>query len=471
MVQKKFCFNELPQCLVNSELYNVISNISDDNYFTMDSDNVVYFDEIESIEELEKIIDMLNYWQCNNIPNEVFMFIHDNQKHHEKELKEIIENTIFKEKLMALFHNDELLVIKAAKLGFLDLLKFAVYYYRPDEKNIKITSTAASYGKLDALKYLIEENFCFDEETTYGAALFGHLDVIKFLHEKENFLIDENTCAKAAEGGHLEIVKYLHENGCYWNEDTTNMAAQNGFINVLEYAYDNGCPIDDSLAMKAVYGGSVDCLDFAYKNGFTLDESILNPLIFTIRHEGIIKFFIERGLGLDSYVELSEIFAENGDLEMLKILHSHDVPLSDNLCSLAANGGRLDVLEYCFKKGCPLTEEACENAASGEYIEILEYLHENGCPWNEETCIKAIGVNSLDCLAYAHENGCPWTEKTFWAACENYDIDCLKYVHENGCPYPKVDDLINFSTFGKFSKKCFEYIVVNIYPDYHKQIF
>ena len=49
-----------------------------------------------------------------------------------------------------------------------------------------------------------------------AAAAGGHLEILKYLHEK-GFPWDCRTCRNAALGGHLEVLKYAHENGCPWN--------------------------------------------------------------------------------------------------------------------------------------------------------------------------------------------------------------------------------------------------------------
>ena len=48
-------------------------------------------------------------------------------------------------------------------------------------------------------------------------------------------------CHAAASGGHLEVLKYLHEKGCPWNKKTCMYAASGGHLEVLKYAIENGC--------------------------------------------------------------------------------------------------------------------------------------------------------------------------------------------------------------------------------------
>ena len=50
------------------------------------------------------------------------------------------------------------------------------------------------------------------------------------------------TCAYAALGGHLEMVKFLHEKGCPWDSRATEYAADGGHLDVLKYLHEKGCP-------------------------------------------------------------------------------------------------------------------------------------------------------------------------------------------------------------------------------------
>ena len=87
-------------------------------------------------------------------------------------------------------------------------------------------------------------------------------------------------------------------------------------------------------------------------------------------------------------------------------------------------------LEKCIER----RERFCARMAENGNFDLLKVLHKNGCPWNEETCEGAAYYGHLECLKYAHENGCPWDAWTCSEAALNGHLECLKYAHENGCP-------------------------------------
>ena len=88
-------------------------------------------------------------------------------------------------------------------------------------------------------------------------------------------------------------------------------------------------------------------------------------------------------------------------------------------------------LEKCSEE----KERFCAQMAENGNLELLKVLHENGCPWDETTCSEAALNGHLECLKYAHENGCLWSTSTCSSAARNGHLECLKYAHENGCPW------------------------------------
>ena len=93
-----------------------------------------------------------------------------------------------------------------------------------------------------ALLYLGTER---SNDNTRANALFqaaandGHLDVLKWGQSygyKLETMLDKYTFAKAALFGHLEVVKYLRQLNIEWDENTCSNAAMNGHLELLKWA-------------------------------------------------------------------------------------------------------------------------------------------------------------------------------------------------------------------------------------------
>jgi hypothetical protein len=135
---------------------------------------------------------------------------------------------------------------EAAKLGKLNFIKYFVDNgYELDDRLIELS---ASNGHLDCVNFLFN-NGCGLEIRMEGTTPMlvpvikgGYLDVLKYLHEECWVPLTSKCCAVAAGEGKLKILKYLRENGCPWNKKTTEYALKHGHRDCYDYAVENGCP-------------------------------------------------------------------------------------------------------------------------------------------------------------------------------------------------------------------------------------
>lgn len=127
---------------------------------------------------------------------------------------------------------------------------------------------AASYGQLDILKYLFENelSFFFPSSSLSWlitcAALNGHLNIIIWLRQMNISTFHTDACSIAADRGYLGVLQWLHKNGCPWNEEVCIKAASRGHLNILQWALRNGCPYNNLMLQKAVKYGMIHVLDW-----------------------------------------------------------------------------------------------------------------------------------------------------------------------------------------------------------------
>jgi hypothetical protein len=183
-------------------------------------------------------------------------------------------------------------------------------------------------GKIEFLKYLIDNGCPKDEELLRVAIEKDSLESVKYLLEL-GYVGDAASCETAATHGRLEILKYLRMGGCPWTEDTCIMAAGQGHLDCLKYACENGCYCPEETFIAA---------------------------------------------------------AECGNLESIKYLHEVRCPWSAEVCTGVACHGHLECLQYLHTHGCPWDENAYETADEwsilGRY-DCKNYLRDNGCPGSE----------------------------------------------------------------------------------------
>ena len=262
-----------------------------------------------------------------------------------------------------------------------------------------------------ALLYLGMERL---NDSTRANALFqaaakdGHLDVLKWGQSygyKLETMLDKHTFAKAALFGHLEVVKYLRTLGIPWDKNTCRYAARNGHFELLKWVRANECPWDKRTCAYAAMRGHLEILKWARANQCPWDE-------YTC-----------------SYA------AANGHLELLKWCRANQCPWNKWTCSYAAANGHLDLLKWCRANQCPWDEATCALAAANGHLDLLKWCRANQCPWDEDTCTNAAAYGNLELLKWARANQCPWDEWTCRLAANNYHFELLKWARQNQCPW------------------------------------
>jgi hypothetical protein len=138
---------------------------------------------------------------------------------------------------------DEWTIDAGACEGNLEMVKYCVANECPIDESA--CACAAIGGHLECLKYLHEEvKAPWGWETAALAASNGHLHILEYLVERKYGQFDEDACAQAAENGHLDCLKYLHETTkAPWDEDAIREAHENNRIECLQYLLDNDCPL------------------------------------------------------------------------------------------------------------------------------------------------------------------------------------------------------------------------------------
>jgi hypothetical protein len=125
----------------------------------------------------------------------------------------------------------------------------------------------AATNKLELLKWARDEKECkWDYRTIDAAAFQDNLEMVKYCEANE-CPIDEFACANAALEGHLECLKYLHEEAeAPWDSGTASWAASNGHLHILEYLVERKFDEHhEGACVLAAKEGHLDCLKYLHE--------------------------------------------------------------------------------------------------------------------------------------------------------------------------------------------------------------
>ena len=223
---------------------------------------------------------------------------------------------------------------------------------------IDFCSEVARTNKLELLKWVREEKkYAWDERTIVAATEHNNMEMVKYCVANQCD-IDANACSCAAMFGHLELLKYLHEEvKAPWDSNTIGEAAFDGDMEMVKYCVENQCPIDASVCASAAQNGHLECLKY-------LHEEVKAPW--------------------DS--ETAYLAAQNPDgIYILEYLVECGYDEYDTrACQAAAFCGCLHVLEYLHETAkAPWDADAVRRADYFNQPECLQYLLANDCPLPE----------------------------------------------------------------------------------------
>lgn len=192
---------------------------------------------------------------------------------------------------------------------------------------------------------------------------------------------------KAASVGDLEKLKALRADGCDWAEGVCIIAAHFGHLDVLRYAHKNNCPCDLEIicGVGAQWSG-LGVVRYAVEHGCTLSPYIgfcASRNLSRERRIEVLEYLVENGFPLGQLdIHSYDLAIQQGDLELVKYLHSIGVPWGRLVTARAALYGKLDILKFADDNGCAWDNRACEMAADSDEFHIVKYVIEQGRFWD-----------------------------------------------------------------------------------------
>lgn len=270
------------------------------------------------------------------------------------------------------------------------LFRWALRIGCPFQWNATLSHRMARHGAVNALSWARTHELKWDSKTCMKAAKYGHLSVLQLvarewpLGEQQKLLqpqmFDKRVFAYAAGGGHMEVIRWLHERQCPWNEEACLAAARFGHLEVLQWMRERGCPWNMWCLHNAAWGGHTEVVVWARTNGCKWNR----------------------------YATMWA--ARNGHLETLRALRRMGARWDEKACMWAAKEGRLEVLQY-LRTGdggvCPWDSETCWAAAVAGHLEVLQWARANGCEWKWTTWAGAALTGQVHVLRWLRANRCP----------------------------------------------------------------
>lgn len=322
-------------------------------------------------------------------------------------------------------------LIEAAKTGNVELCRALIdagddINYTDDDDDIDVLSAAAMSGKVDLLKYLIDEKlllqnknvFDYNNESSnplYIALKRGHVEAVQYLsaHELKHKIYVKNSKGGtplhvAAELGHVEIVKSLVKLNSKELEELCNekltpflWAASAGKTQVIQYFLENNL-VDstytddeyDSALHFAIYNNHLETVKFLIEKQY-IDPAVRNgcgenALLSAVSSEQIkiIEYLADYDSTLFSFNNKRQtaglLAALTGSIEIVKLIdelnhldYSERDSEGDSALLMACYSGSIKTYKYIASSmNNPLLEQ---NIKSGDNVLTTAFQYDDKC--------------------------------------------------------------------------------------------
>jgi hypothetical protein len=260
------------------------------------------------------------------------------------------------------FKNKNLLIDEIMIQG-LDILKKFYNMIAPLGLETKgLMESAAKYGDIDCMEWLLEKGFEIKESVIDKAVEFDQENVLDWA-----LIVDRRINRYPTIGNDNPAHFWIYKSSC-----------RHGKISIFCRYYHNSECAELFLQIAAAYG-QMEMLKYL----FTIAPELINATklfcaaIDSDKVEIMELLFREMGIIFDVEKFLTRV-VKNEKIEMLKWLSGKiDITSIENLCEVVSSYGSLNVLKYLVEHNFHLTNACFENAIKYGHVNILEYLRDN----------------------------------------------------------------------------------------------
>lgn len=324
------CF--FPEFLKNSARYEEVEDTGMlEVSIPIHSEYFIESPEVNSIDDLIKLIKIVDFWGVHQTPDELFDFVYSNK------------NRINKKKYNKLFD----------------------YFGWSNDYVFQIDTIIRSNDKT-LVRKCIRENW---------------LDLLKFLHRKG--VEFDNNLGSCANNKNLECIKFLVEINCAGVKKNARIGAfaEDLQVEQLEFLLENGFKIDlkswDSLCLYANF----PCIKYIVDKKIIKEEDKKKYSTFLVMQSNsfhILKYLHENGFNIYSQYIINQSI-ENQNIEAIKYLNdSSQIIKSTDDFNYAIDVGNLEIIKYLHENKWPSNSISIEKSERSDNNELKNYLNEIG---------------------------------------------------------------------------------------------
>jgi hypothetical protein len=330
----------------------------------------------------------------------------------------------------------------AIRASNLDFLKRMIEIHDTVWTNTVCFNEAAKKNDIRILDFLFDHNIGFEYHQhpvlVQTAFRHGHLDVIKWLHDKGNIFFDDLLYIPI-ERGHIEVVKWLISVGYNFHVLDYVKAIRYGYKELYMWFYDKGYYDNCNILKEAI---EILDIDLVKRIIDSKKESLTDQTWYTLlrtRYIPLLDYFErETGSGYLNVTLLGKL-----DLEVIKWLDKRGYKWKDNdYISISAYDGGIRWLHDGghMKDDFPwdnMMMSLCREEKMDDIFLLFQIAPKRvWLPMIFKTAVTRFNINMLQ---WFHMNGFPWDDTVFdHAVEEEVSRHILQWMYKNKCPMGEV---------------------------------
>lgn len=246
--------------------------------------------------------------------------------------------------------------------------------------------TAVAHHRFNILKWMYEHNLHqWHQEITREAAKRGHLDILKWLHEKE-CPMPQDLCNIAATNNFLNILQWARKIGCHWDESTVYMAGYNQNLKIFKWCVQHRCPLSFNainVFLGTFHDNVLSVLDLLYQNNCPMNIKTFN---IAIEHQplNVLQWLHSHQCSWDGESLITATIALGMDdyFEKVKWLWDNGCPRPANLLEIALSQNNIKVAQLCYDNGFTLPSRICKQLNYSNRYLALWWAICHGAEWD-----------------------------------------------------------------------------------------
>jgi hypothetical protein len=144
-----------------------------------------------------------------------------------------------------------------------------------------VPSIAAERGNLEMVRWLCEHGCPWQEYCILNKAVSsGSIELTAWVKQQPDVVCNQDTMNTAARKGFTAVCEYLYAEQCPWSAQTCFCAAVDGHVDTLRWLHENGCPWNAAHTCEAAAaGGSIDVIEYVVQQGIVFTPELLTVML------------------------------------------------------------------------------------------------------------------------------------------------------------------------------------------------